>query len=189
MIMSITNKFFQDYCAAKERRLKNHIDIDKAEGDFSLPAIKNKKVGYIVATASPATKAHIELANKAINDLDLDVLYFIIWPFHFIPGFHSNNMIPWVKEQKHYPWEIRVSLLQKAIKDFGNNRICILEESKEWYIESEKCFKINDSSSYFWTGSWYVIRKLQAMIENIMGGEFLIILLQALISLILMYML
>ena len=166
MIISILNSFLKEYCEAREYAKNKKITIENCNyKSFKNLPKQLKKVGYIVATCSPATKAHIELANKAIKDLNLDVLYFIIWPFHYIEGFHSSNMLQWIKKQKHYDWDIRVTLLEKAIINSNNKKIKILYETKDWYVESEKEFNNNDMYSYFWTGSWYVVRKLQAYIN------------------------
>lgn len=141
-----------------------------AEKNF-MPTIVSNRIGYIVATCSPPTKAHIELANKSVIDLNLDALYFIIWPFHYISGFHSANMLDWVLEQKHYSWDIRVDLLKLAIRECGNSKIKVLDATKEWYKESEKEFVFSNKRSYFWTGSWYVIRRLQSVLNEKINGS------------------
>ncbi len=167
----ILNNFFQGFCCAKSYAEKHKIDlVPPAEENF-MPTIVNNRIGYIVATCSPPTKAHIELANKSVIDLNLDALYFIIWPFHYISGFHSTNMLDWVSEQKHYSWDIRVALLKLAIREFGNNKIKVLDATKEWYKESEKEFDYNNKRSYFWTGSWYVIRRLQSVLDEKINGN------------------
>ncbi len=43
-----------------------------------------RRIGYIVATCSPGTRAHIELAQQAAYRLKLDTVLFIIWPFNYI---------------------------------------------------------------------------------------------------------
>jgi len=166
MVFNIYNKFLKEYCNAKEYEKNKLIDISNIDFNFNNLPKKINKVGYIVATCSPVTKAHIELANLAIKNLKLNLLYFIIWPFYYIPGFHSENMLSWIKEQKHYDWDIRISLLEKALKDNNNPKIKILYEAKSWYIESNKYFDLKISNSYFWTGSWFVIRKLQTILND-----------------------
>jgi len=115
----------------------------------------------------------MKLAEKAIQELNLDYIFFIIWPFHYIEGFHSKDMKEWIKKQKHYDWDIRVSLLEKELlrKDKNYSKIKILYEAKEWYIESKNQFDAVDHHSYFWTGSWFVIRKLQSAISSAYNYE------------------
>ena len=167
----LMNSFLREYYCALEYEKQQSIVVSQNELiDFKYTE-KFKKIGYIVATCSPVTKAHIELANKAISDMSLDVLYFIVWPFYYIKGFHSENMLNWVKEQKLVDWKDRVELLKIAIEENDNKKIEILYQSKEWYKESEKYFNINIVESYFWTGSWYIIRKLQTILNiNDTGG-------------------
>lgn len=119
------------------------------------------KVGYVVATASPVTRAHIALARTAADDMKLDRVVFLLWPFHYIPGFHAAPLDAWVAEQRHLPWEERYALLDTAIRETGDPRLAVLQRSKAWYIESESIYDAVEPLSAFWTGTWYVLRKLQ----------------------------
>ncbi len=129
------------------------------------------KVGYIIATCSPVTHAHIELAKQAIDSLRLDLVFFVIWPFHFIPGFHSKPLDGWAKEQRHLDWEHRVAILEHALQEMADTRIRVLGMSRQWYIESQRNFSADDRNSYFWTGTWYVVRKLQWHLRQVVNGD------------------
>lgn len=124
-----------------------------------------RRIGYIVATCSPVTRAHIELAQQAADRLKLDTVLFIIWPFHYIEGFHAKPLDSWIKSEHHIPWEMRVELLEAALRDSNNQRLGVLKESKAWYEKSTAYFNQLDPHSFFWTGTWYVIRRLQMLVN------------------------
>lgn len=154
------------YSASQGDRLSFNENVSNTlEIIREVPNIKN--IGYIVTTCSPVTNAHIELATHASNKLDLDALIFILWPFEYIEGFHSENMLEWVANEKHPPWETRVSILAAALDEIADSRFFILDMAKEWYIESKRMFNPLDSRSYYWTGSWYIIRRLQQQLGEL----------------------
>ncbi len=168
----ITEKFNDIYARAieYEKTMSTYLHTSSTEIANELVDVaqnlETNKIGYIVATCSPTTKAHIELAKQAIKDIDLDTLFFIIWPFHYIPGFHAKPLTNWVAEQKHVDWDERINILTQALTEESSDKLKILFQSKQWYEESERFFNQNESRSYFWTGTWYVIRKLQKQLSN-----------------------
>lgn len=126
-----------------------------------LPRERVPRVGYIVATCSPVTRAHLGLATKAARELGLDAVFFLLWPFHHIPGFHKSNMGEWLEANRHIHWPERFDLLTRGIRDVGDARIRVLAESQAWYQESVENYREGDDASVFWTGTWYLMRKLQ----------------------------
>src|SRR5947207_1034400 len=62
------------------------------------------RIGYIVATCSPVTRGHLGLARQAADSMGLDAVYFLPWPFFYIPGFHGHPLDRWVAEKEHLPW-------------------------------------------------------------------------------------
>lgn len=119
------------------------------------------RLGYIVATCSPVTKAHLGLARSAVKDLGLDAVFFLLWPFHYIPGFHKSNMMDWVESNRHIQWPERFELLGRGIRDLGDPRVRVLAESQAWYRESAENYRGEDRESAYWTGTWYLMQKLQ----------------------------
>lgn len=119
------------------------------------------RIGYVVATCSPVTWGHLALARQAADDMDLDAVYFLPWPFFYIPGFHRQPLDGWVAQKQHLPWETRYQLLALALADLKDSRIQVLAESKAWYEQSTNNFAESIPASAFWSGTWYVIRKLQ----------------------------
>jgi nicotinic acid mononucleotide adenylyltransferase len=157
----------KDFNASMEKKFLNMIAKETIPNEIQMLAkIKPKRVGYIVATCCPTTKAHIELAKQSIERLKLDRLVFIIWPFHYIPGFHNQPLKPWIKEKGYLPWERRMEMLNSVIHHENDERIVALDSTKNWYIESEKMFDANKVKSTFWTGTWYVIRKFQHFLQK-----------------------
>ncbi len=154
---AIMDSFLNQYYLAKNRNQKisvNHVP------ELHTPA---QRIGYIVATCSPVTRAHIELAVRALDEASLDEVYFIIWPFIHIHGFHAFDVKEWAKHNNHIDWETRVHLLKTAIADAGmEERLKVLHEAKYLYAASKAYFDSRKDWTYFWTGTWYVIRALQA---------------------------
>jgi len=126
------------------------------------------RIGYIVATCSPTTRAHIELAKQAIDDLGLSHVYFILWPFHYIRGFHANPLEEWIDKERHIDHGHRERILSLSIME---SRVSASEykESLELYKQSELHFDKNEKNSYFWTGTWFVIRNLQRQVIHHLG--------------------
>lgn len=106
------------------------------------------RIGYIVATCSPTTRAHIELAKQAIDDLGLSHVYFILWPFHYIRGFHANPLEEWIDKERHIDHGHRERILSLSIME---SRICASEykESLELYKQSEIHFDENEKKFLF----------------------------------------
>ena len=122
---------------------------------------KPRKVGYIVATCSPVTKGHIGLARQAADELNLDAVFFIIWPFQYIKDFHSSPVQPWADKQKHVDWNTRMDILAQALELENDSRLQILDTSQDWYLDSIELFDKENLSTCFWTGTWFAIRKIQ----------------------------
>lgn len=156
-----------DYNRAMHERLEPKWTIDTPPG-VDLVSAGAKRVGYIVATCSPCTLAHLELAEQAVEELDLDHLFFLVWPFHYIPGFHARPIEPWVEKERLLPWEDRVDLVARGA---GDPRIRVLTETADWYRESGSNFDADEPLSAFWTGTWYVIRKLQWQVRTLVGND------------------
>jgi len=178
--IDLIKKFWMDYIDAtryNENKMPLFISKWTKENDISnqtrniiSKSDNTNKVGYIVATCSPATRAHLALAQQAINELCLDKLFFIIWPFFYIKNFHSDTLEQWVNTQRHINWDERIELLEAGISDIQDERIIVLTESKKWYEESKDNYNEADVFSAFWTGTWYVIRKLQFHIKKYNPG-------------------
>jgi hypothetical protein len=132
--------------------------------------IGKNRIGYIVATCFPITNDHLVRAQQAANDLDLDAVFFIIMPFHYVRGFHSKTLNGWLEKQHLLQWEYRVDLLSKAIHDLQDTRMHVLSESKCWYEESDN-FVDSGHLSAFWTGTWYVIKKFQWNVRRYLNSE------------------
>jgi nicotinic acid mononucleotide adenylyltransferase len=135
----------------------------------ALAAGRAPRVGYIVATCSPVTKAHLALAKSAADDLGLDAIFFLLWPFHYIDGFHKSTMMQWVDENRHLQWADRLDLLTRGLRDLADERIWVLEESEAWYKQSVENYRPQDRPSVFWTGTWYLMHKLQWLVRDACG--------------------
>jgi len=123
------------------------------------------KIGYIVTTCSPATHAHIELAKYAIEKLDLTHVFYLVWPFQYIPGFHAKDVSEWASEETHLNHSQREKILALSIADAGIPA-SVFADTADLYKLSAKNYKPDDKHSYFWTGTWYVIRCLQAQLMS-----------------------
>ncbi|GAA2010841.1 hypothetical protein GCM10009839_01000 [Catenulispora yoronensis] len=130
------------------------------------------RVGYVVATLCPMTRGHLAMAQAAVQDLDLDAVYFMVWPFTYIRGFHSSPLEPWAARQQHLDWPLRMQIARRSIADFGDTRIRLLEAAQDWYGESSRMYSRKDPSSVYWTGTWYVTRKLKFWLERVTPGPF-----------------
>ena len=124
-----------------------------------------RKVGYIVGTCSPVTKGHLTLVQQAADQMGLDMVYFVLWPFHYIKGFHSGPLNNWVTEQRHVEWEDRMEILNSALDVEGDPRLRSLTDAKGLYQASERNFDPSDDASSFWTGTWFVLRALQKALQ------------------------
>jgi nicotinic acid mononucleotide adenylyltransferase len=157
----------KNFNATMKEAFLNRIVKETVPPEIETLAKSNpKRVGYIVATCCPTTKAHIELAKQSIERLKLDRLVFIIWPFHYIHGFHNQPLNPWVAQNGYLTWEERMEMLRYMINLEKDERIVTLDSAKNWYIESENMFDPNEVKSAFWTGTWYVIRKFQYLLQE-----------------------
>ncbi len=174
---TLTRRFWREYSKAMsfnaqmERKFGNiwkHETIPRVIEAFLKKNKKLKKlrIGYIVATCSPVTRAHLALAQQAADDLKLSGVFFILWPFYYIKGFHNQPLDSWIKKQKHLSWKDRFNLLKLALNDIKDYRLFVLPESKKWYIESSGNYLKDEPFSAFWTGTWYVIRKFQWIIRK-----------------------
>lgn len=124
-----------------------------------------RRIGYIVGTCSPVTKGHLTLVQQAADDMGLDMVYFVLWPFHYIQGFHAGPLDNWVAEQRHVEWEERMEILDSALAVEGDPRLRSLADSKCLYQASERNFDATDDASSFWTGTWFVLRALQKALQ------------------------
>lgn len=129
------------------------------------------RIGYLIGTCSPTTRGHLATALQAAEREDLDAVFFILWPFHYIPGFHAAPLDEWVSVQKMLPWAERMELLELSLQDTGEAGLLPLYEAKEWYEESAtSAYDPGDPRTAFWTGTWYVIRKLQWWTQRLLDG-------------------
>lgn len=165
-----TRRFWVDYARGLEynaKMLEHWVPLWEAErlrdrlSRYFRGVRDGGGVGYIQTTCSPVTQAHVELAKQAADELGLTRVFFIIYPFRFIPGFHKLDVETWASEQRHLPWEERFELLCESLRDARDERLVGLQEAKEWYLESIGIFSIKERLSGFWTGTWYIMRKLQ----------------------------
>jgi nicotinic acid mononucleotide adenylyltransferase len=124
------------------------------------------KIGFILGTFSPVHNGHLALVDQAVRDLSLDHVYVITWPFVRIKGFHPSGMRRWVRDQQHIGWLDRVALLQVALAD---RPVTVLSDARAWYMESRGIYSRDDSLSVYWTGMWYVARKLQWFLDQSTG--------------------
>lgn len=124
-----------------------------------------RRIGYIVGTCSPVTKGHMALVQQAADQMDLDLVYFVLWPFHYIQGFHSGPLDNWVADQRHVEWSDRMSILNAALHAEGDPRLRALADAERLYCASERNFDADDDASSFWTGTWFVLRSLQKALQ------------------------
>lgn len=124
-----------------------------------------RRVGYIVGTCSPVTKGHIALVQQAADEMDLDLVYFVLWPFHYIKGFHAGPLDNWVAEQRHVQWGERMAILNAALAAEGDPRLRSLADAACLYESSAQNFDATDDASSFWTGTWFVLRALQKALQ------------------------
>jgi hypothetical protein len=125
------------------------------------------KVGFVFGTFSPVHNGHLALVDRAVRDLGLDHVYVITWPFVRIQGFHPSGMRAWVRDQQHLGWSDRVALLRAALAD---RPVTVLTEGRSWYGESRRVYSRDAPLSMYWTGMWYVARKLQWFLDRSAGG-------------------
>ena len=175
----LVRRFWTEYVEAKvyartmeERWLPRWAE--EADGDRlldKLPGSGVGRVGYVIGTFSPITRAHVNLASQAADEMSLGAVIFVTYPFLHIPGFHVEPINEWVRRMRHIPWEERIELMQQGVKDSGDDRLHVLVESKPWYEESVVNWHIGDRLSTFWTGTWYLMRKVQWHIKQRFGDD------------------
>jgi hypothetical protein len=124
------------------------------------------RVGIVLGTFSPVHRGHLALIEQAVDDLRLDHVLVIVWPFARIPGFHPRNLRAWAREQTHLDWAGRVELLRIGLAGLPAS---VVAESKTWYLESRGQFSSAEYHSSFWTGMWYVARKLRWLLDHAAG--------------------
>jgi nicotinic acid mononucleotide adenylyltransferase len=125
-----------------------------------------ERVGYILGTFSPVHRGHLALIHQAVADLRLDRVFAIVWPFRQIKGFHPPGLRRWARDQQHLRWADRAELLRLAL---AGGPASLLEESRAWYLESRANFSSRDPLSPYWTGMWYVLRKLRWQLDQRAG--------------------
>lgn len=152
----------------KQNQLESLVSGEAIPSEVKEIAASGKRIGYIVATCDPLSKAHLELAQQALETLNLDKLVFIIWPVKFTPGFHSIALEN--TTQQNTTWEDKIKNLWASLESANDDRITILKASKDWYFQSEQISDIKDPMNPFWTGTWFVIRKLQYFL-NMLSTE------------------
>jgi nicotinic acid mononucleotide adenylyltransferase len=126
-----------------------------------------RRVGYLVGDFSPVTRAHSELADRAVAELRLDRLYLVIRPLEYIPGYHAVD-----PSAGHPPWADRVELAELA---FSDPRIQVLRQARVWYRESASNADLLQPASACWTGSWHVLRRLQWHLRHAGTREFMFV--------------
>lgn len=173
----LMRSFWAEYFAAKEyaRKMQERwVGRWEKEAD-GMPLFgddgtdKGGGIGYVVGTFSPVTRAHLNLAKQSADEMALAKVVFVTYPFRYIPGFHTEPIEDWVHRGRHVPWEDRFDLLQQAVDGEGDSRLHALEESKAWYEESVENWRVEDRMSIFWTGTWYLMRKLQWHVRAALG--------------------
>jgi hypothetical protein len=175
----LVRRFWEDYASAKEyaktmeaRWVPRWAEED--DGDW-LPdagtAGSDCRIGYVVGTFSPVTRAHLDLALNCADELGLARVSFVTYPFRHIPDFHTEPLDEWVSRLRHVEWEERTELMQQSVEDAGDDRLHVLVESKPWYEESIPNWRADDRLSTFWTGTWYLMRKLQWLIRRGLGED------------------
>jgi nicotinic acid mononucleotide adenylyltransferase len=174
----LMTKVLQEISLAKHYRYRNEPLLEEyVSGDWDLPqSLKDAhyrkadkiRVGYIVATCSPATRAHVELAEQAIRDLGLTHVFFVIWPFHYIAGFHAAPLNAWIEREKHIDEEHRENILRLSLEEAGTPA-SVFGEAAALYRASSENFSASDRDSFFWTGTWFVLRVLQRQVIASMG--------------------
>jgi nicotinic acid mononucleotide adenylyltransferase len=175
----LVRRFWAEYFAGKEyatrmqeqwaEQWEREADGGGVLGNISVE--KGGSVGYVVGTFSPVTRAHMELARQSADEMGLAKVILVTYPFQYIPGFHTEPLDDWVRQGRHIPWEERIDLLHRAMEDEGDDRLNALEESKAWYEESVPNWRVEDRLSTFWTGTWYLMRKLQWHVKAALGEE------------------
>lgn len=113
----LMSKVLQEISLAKSYHRRNSSLLDEylcndwtpphALKQASLRKGEKIRIGYIVATCSPATRAHVELAAQAIRDLGLTHVFFSVWPFHYMRGFHK--LIPFRRSKEPHFQKFHVS--------------------------------------------------------------------------------
>ena len=90
----------------------------------------------------------------------------MIWPFHYIKGFHAAPLERWVESEHHIGWDQRVELLQAAISECGDQRLEVFVDSERWYVASEDYFPEGGEHAWFCTRTWYALRRIQAQMRS-----------------------
>lgn len=154
------------YSKSKQAHLESLIQEEAVPAEIKEIAESGHRIGYIIRTCCPFTKAEIELAQQAVQRLNLSKLIFIIWPFRYVDGYNSVYLD--MKSPKKPPlvWEERMEILRHGLSFVKDDKLTILDASKDWYVQSEQMHDANDRMNPFWTGTWFVIRKLQYMLDK-----------------------
>lgn len=171
-------KIFHEISLAKRYQGRNAPILDEyIRPDWEIPqelrdaayrSSEKIRIGYIVATCSPTTRAHIELAEQASRDLGLTHVFFILWPFHYIAGFHSNSLNDWVEKEQHIDEKHREAILKLSLQDAGS-AASVYSETAALYRASSDNFSAKERDSFFWTGTWFVLRVLQRQVIASLG--------------------
>jgi hypothetical protein len=169
---TLLKKILQEISLAKRYQSRNAALIDEyTRPDWPMPqdlkdaayrSDKDIRIGYIVATCSPTTRAHIELAEQAGRDLGLTHVFFILWPFHYIAGFHSTSLNAWIEKEQHIGEEHREAIPRLSLQDAGS-AASVYGETAALYRASVENFSAKDRDSFFWTGTWIVLRVLESV--------------------------
>ena len=174
----LMTRVLNEVSLANAYRQRNASLLDEyVRGDWMLPqTLKDSayrtadkiRIGYIIATCSPATRAHVELAEQAIRELGLTHVFFIVWPCHFIAGFPNTPRDAWVEREQHIDVEHRKAILRLSLLEAGI-AASVYEETETLYRASSENFAGSDRDSYFWTGTWFVLRVLQRQVIASLG--------------------
>jgi hypothetical protein len=160
------------YSQAKQLQLQALLSQESIPAEIHQIALAGKRIGYIIRTCCPFTAADIELAQQAADTLNLDKLVFIIWPFRYLNGYHSALLNNQEVANQPQEWEERMEILRHVLASVNDDRLTILEASKEWFLQSEQMESANDPINPFWTGTWFVVRKLQYLLNQIETKEY-----------------
>ena len=135
--------------------------------ELGLDSRSPRRVGYMVGNFSPVTRAHGELAARAVAELGLDRLFLVIRPLEHIPDYHAVD-----PSAGHPSWAERVELAELA---FADPRIQVLRQARAWYRESAGNADRSRPASVCWTGSWHVLRRLQWHLRQAGASEFTLV--------------
>lgn len=169
----IASEYIDIMCYSKQKQVSLEALIGKETISAEVKAIaaSGKRIGYILRACCPFTKAEIELAQQAVQTLNLDKLVFIIWPFRYVNGYDSVPLEPTTPKAQLQSWEERMEILRHGLEFVKDDKLTLLEASKAWFVQSEKLSDSKDPMNPFWTGTWFVIRKLQYFLNKLSTGN------------------